>query len=118
MWLKLDGENIIGFTYDNLDHTGYDVHIEDIKLVFVDNGLNHGKYKYKWSGSALVIMDQAEIDAHPVHIRAKVMIKIEGLLDKENKKEKANKYKEVKKDPSLSDEEIAIVDEIIAEIEA
>ena len=44
-------------------------------------------------------------------------IKVGLLFLKEDKKTKANKWKEVKKDASLTVEEIAYVDSLIAELE-
>lgn len=55
-----------------------------------------------------------------ITLKNKIIIdkKIDYLFSKKEKKYKANKYKEVKKDPSLSAEELAEVQKRIDELEA
>jgi hypothetical protein len=102
MWIKLSGENIISHTYDNISNgKGFDVHIDD--FVIVD--LMTGFYKYKYVGGFLVEMTQSEIDAHPITVTIRYSLKIKELLEKENKKDLKSKYIEIKKAPSLSQEE-------------
>ena len=119
MFLKLDGNKIMGHKYvSDVDHM---VEVSDPPLnagghpSLVDS---EGNYKYKYENEKIIELSKTEIDEHPLKLKKLMKIKIEILLEKENKKVKSAKYKEVKKDQSLSEEEIAFIDEIIAELEA
>lgn len=115
MWIKLDNENIVGHTYENIsDGTGYDIQIPTQVLV----DLSTGYYKYKWDGVKLVEMIKVEIDAHPLVIRAIVELKLKELFEKEAAKAEKSQWQEVKKVQGLTAQEIAVIDEKIAALDA
>jgi len=112
MYIKInESGDILGHDYKLTEDCT--IEIEPTRLVN-----NEGVYKYKYVDGQLVELTEVEIDVQPIYLRNKALEKIEKIYLKEDKKAKADKYKEVKKDPSLTAGEIAICDEIIAELEA
>jgi hypothetical protein len=115
-YVKLDGENIVGHVdsrHPGVNPADYDGQLNVGKLVDKD-----GYYIYKYVGGEAVLMDPTEFEANPVTFKRKTFEKVEHLYSKEEKKDKANKWKEVKKDPSLTIEEQAVIQELIDELEA
>lgn len=61
LYLKLDGENIIGHDYKvNGD---YNVGVDAERLVD-----SQGNYKYKYVGGELIELSQTEIESHPNYV--------------------------------------------------
>ena len=78
-------------------------------------------FRYDEEEQAMFIKNAEGVDENwkslPEYTFVKSRRKIKELFEKEDKKAKAAKYKEVKKDESLTPEEIVMIDEIIAELE-
>jgi len=65
MYIKLDGENIVGHTYENLsDGSDYDAQIPDTVLVDFETSC----YKYKFVDNELIELSQEERENHPLLI--------------------------------------------------
>lgn len=112
LFVKLSGETIVGHQWDNqddFDGATYNAEVSNIKLTNEDKD-----YKYKVVTGSLVELSQAEIDAHPNKIKKDLLDQITEMKHKEKEKEA---WKLVKK-LTLTVEQEALVDELIAELSA
>lgn len=66
IYIKLNGENIIGHCYDyhpGVNPADYDALVNSERLVNDD-----GDYKYKYSGGELVELNEGDIDSQPTNV--------------------------------------------------
>ena len=95
MWIKLDGETLMGHQYfEDAQHT---IKVSVKKLVNKD-----GDYKYKYVAGKLVELTQNEIDNHPLVKEKKLWNKFNDRL---HKKARKLALKELKTDSDLTQDE-------------
>lgn len=87
MWLKLNGEIIIGH-HNGTPDDPENYHVEIPERVLVNSD---GNYIYKYSGGQLVLLDQADIDNHPNKTNKAIMNKFWTLVKLDQGRETAQR---------------------------
>ncbi len=106
IYLKLDGDNILGHDYYQHDEYKYQLNLEVTDIVN-----DKGKYIYKIVDNKLIEMTQDEYNNHPNIINKEIEKELENLKNIQIQKIALNEVKKIR--PDLSD----IIDQKIQELE-